>query len=250
MKLRTACVLIPLALLAGVAGWRLLESMQAARGPSALPQVSPEVLTSGGPGRVAHEKVETIPALAGLAGTKVTTPAEVREVLQATRSAKTADRGELVDAALRATDPLVAGNAALALGRLRAFHGDDELLALVSDSRERVRQDAVRACGLDGDASSLPTLERALEQGDATLRPLVLEALGEIGGEHALALIQRVADDEAASRTERVFARAALKRAQDGGKRGPRLILGAPNLESRALRGVHGPTPPNQPSSR
>lgn len=217
MKLRTACLLIPLAYLAGVGGWRLLEGLQAERGPRALAQVPSEVRTSGGSERVAHETMETSPALTGLAERTVTTPAEVREVLQATRSATTADRGELVDAALHATDPLVAGNAALALGRLRAFHGDDALLALVSDPRERVRQDAVRACGLDGDASSLPTLERALEQGDATLRPLVLEALGEIGGEHALALIQRVADDEAASRTERVFARAALKRAQDGG---------------------------------
>lgn len=107
---------------------------------------------------------------------------------------------------------LVAGNAVKALGRLQAFCADAELLALTADGRLRVRQDAVTACGLDGGAAAIPYLEQALATGDASLRPLVLEALGRIGGPMAFTLVQGVAADAGTSTTDRVFARVALER--------------------------------------
>ena len=143
---------------------------------------------------------------------RATTPAEVREVLRITKAATSQDRPALLDAALHAADPLVAGSAVKALGRLHGFTSEPALLALVTDPRLRVRQDAVTACGLDGRAAAIPHLERALATSDAALRPLVLEALGRIGGATARALVQRVAADPDAARTDRVFARAALER--------------------------------------
>ena len=177
---------------------------------SAAPVVPSEVQTSGGaaePPTVAE--VSRVPF--DLSDMHVTTPEEVREVLHITREATAEDRSTLVDAALHAVDPLVVGNAVLALGRLKAFSSDAALLELVSDLRLRVRQDAVRACGLDGRDAALPQLQRALELGDASVRPLVLEALGRIGGTKARALLETVADDRTASKTDRVFARAALR---------------------------------------
>lgn len=140
------------------------------------------------------------------------TPAEVREVLRRTKAAGPKDLPVLRDAALNAKDPLVVGNAVKALGRLGVFNGDADLLALTADDRLRVRQDAVMACGLDGGAAAVPYLERVLATGEASLRPLVMEALGMIGGPAARELVQRVAADVAASRTDRVFALASLQR--------------------------------------
>lgn len=140
------------------------------------------------------------------------TTSEVREVLHMTRAAGPKDLPVLRDVALHSQDPLVTGNAVKALGRLGAFTGDPDLLALTADVRLRVRQDAVMACGLDGGAAAVPYLEGVLATGEASLRPLVMEALGKIGGPAARELVQRVAADVAASRTDRVFALAALER--------------------------------------
>ena len=147
---------------------------------------------------------------------RATTPAEVREVLRITKAAGTRDVPALRHAALHAEDALVVGNAVKALGRLRAFAADAELLALTADDRLRVRQNAVVACGLDGDAAAIPHLERALAAGEASLRPLVLEALGRIGGPQALALVERIAVDPAVSQIDRVFARVALAKMPGG----------------------------------
>ena len=143
------------------------------------------------------------------------TPAEVREVLRLTKEATAANHSALREAALHAQDALVAGNAIKALGRLRLFSADPDLLALIADPRPRVRQDAVAACSLDGRSAAIPGLEKALTTGDAALRPLVLEALGRIGGSAARGLLERVAGDSGSSVTDRVFAHAALARVRD-----------------------------------
>lgn len=141
---------------------------------------------------------------------QATSPQEVRDVLRFTREASKNDRQTLRRAALESADPLVAGNALKALGRLKLLSSDDALLALTADPRQRVRQDAVTACGLDGGAPALVRLEQALATGDATIRPLVLRSLGLIRGEPSRRLIEGVASDPHASETDRAFARAAL----------------------------------------
>lgn len=144
-----------------------------------------------------------------------TNPEEVRAVLRLTRGATAGDRPALLDAALNAEDPLVAGNAVKALGRLKAFASDPVLLALTTDPRLRVRQDAVIACGLDGGAEAIPYLEEAFAEGDTSLQPLIVNALGKIGGAAATKLLERVAADPEVSQTDRVFARAALVRMEN-----------------------------------
>ena len=153
-----------------------------------------------------HEMTAKFPIM------RATNPEEVREVLRLTRGATSSDRPALLHAALTAEDPLVAGNAVKALGRLKILASDPTLLDLIADPRRRVRQDAVIACGLDGSDVAIPYLEKAFAKGDASLQPLIIDALGKIGGPAASELIQRIGSDPQASQTDRVFARAALDR--------------------------------------
>lgn len=82
--------------------------------------------------------------------------------------------------------------------------------AIVTGGSLDVSRTPVTACGLDGGVAALPYLARVLAQDDPSVRPLALDALGKIGGPTARALVEGVASDPQASRTERVFARAAL----------------------------------------
>jgi HEAT repeat protein len=145
---------------------------------------------------------------------EVNSPADVRLVLRYTQNATLEQAAELRRAALESKDPLVAGNALLALGRLRAVAGDDELTALLDDPRQRVRQDAVKALGLSGDQAQVATLAPLLSTADASLRPLVIQALGQLGGERATALLTAIRDDPAEAERDRVFARVALSGAR------------------------------------
>lgn len=206
-------LVVPVVYLAWSGVWRLLESSGPARSTVAPAAISPEVQASG-EGGAQPEAVELVgasPVPTDLSETKVTSPEEVREVLRITREATGADRQALVQAALHAEDALVAGNAILALGRLGAFSSSADLLGLLTDSRLRVRQDAAKACGLDGRVEALPYLEQALEARDEMVRPLVIKTLGMIGGDRARELLERAQADPLASKTDRVFARAALK---------------------------------------
>lgn len=207
-----ACIL-------GLAGWQLMRGESPAVGP--VSQGSAAGVPAEGPAAVSPLATGAVTPVE-LVHMAATTPAGVRDVLRITRSATSSDRAALRDAALHAFDPLVAGNAAKALGRLREFSADADLLALIEDPRPRVRQDAVKACGLDGGAAATPGLQRALATGDPNLRPLVLEALGKIGGPTARALVARVAADRDATATDRVFASAALERiSNDRGRAEP-----------------------------
>jgi len=211
MRLSTMCLAVPIAYLVGLAGWRFWNAPNVLQdGPVVLSTPSEAQAPEGGAG--ARPVIESIATPVPLAEMRVTTPEEVREVLRITGESTLEDRSALMDAALQSEDPLVAGNAVLALGRLQAFSSESALLALVSDPRLRVRQDAVKACGLDSSDSALSHLEGVLEEGDPSVRPLALQSLGRIGGARAETLLRNIADDRAASRTDRVFARAALER--------------------------------------
>jgi len=152
----------------------------------------------------------------GLPPLEATTPEEVREVLRFTREATGDDLPTLRDMALRAEDPLVAGNAIRALGRMGAVAEDPKLVALIEDTRQRVRQEIVVALGLSGSASAVPLLAGVLEStgersaDDDSLRLLAVRALGYIGGERAHDILAAVRDDPNATKAERVFAEEAL----------------------------------------
>lgn len=209
MRLRTLCLTIPLVYLLGSAAWLALEGGTAEESTVEFRLPQTQV-------RAQAEEPEEFDEPELVSATfpieRAETPEQVREVLRLTRGATAEGLPALRDAALNAEDPLVAGNAVKAIGRLGAFNTDAELLALIADPRERVRQDAAMACGLDGRPEAVPHLARVLEEADATLRPLALEALGRIGSAEARELVERVVADPGSSATERVFARAALER--------------------------------------
>ncbi len=144
----------------------------------------------------------------------VTTHASMREVIHSTRSAGTERVPELRRAALNSDDCIVVGNALQALARLGAFARDAELLRLIEDPRLRVRQEAIRAAGISGHSSAVEPLERALA-GGAPIRPLVIEALGRIGGRPSAEILEAVLADTNSSRTDLAFARAAMRRRAD-----------------------------------
>ncbi len=141
---------------------------------------------------------------------QATTPADVRTVRRFCRAADHDDVDALRDAATRSADPLVAGNAMRALGRLGEFAGDAELEALLADDRQRVRQEAVIALGKSGSPAAVEQLLPLLDDGDPMLRPLVLQALGRLGGDEARAVLEGVLADETATEAERALARAGL----------------------------------------
>ena len=140
------------------------------------------------------------------------TPAELRVVVRFCREAVAADATELRSVALSSPDPLVAGNALRALGRLGAVAHDPELIALLEDSRPRVRQEVVIALGASGYPPVVEDLAPLLEEDDAVLRPLVLHALGRLGGARARALLESVLRDRETKEVDRAFARQALAR--------------------------------------
>jgi hypothetical protein len=138
------------------------------------------------------------------------TPAEARMVVRYARSAGGGSVAGLQEMA-RAADPLVAGNAVRALGRLGATPAEGTFEDLLRDARPRVRQEAVMALGSSGGEDAVPALERVLAEGEPDLRPLAIQALGRIGGPRARSALERCIEDPAASEVERAFAREALR---------------------------------------
>jgi HEAT repeat protein len=144
---------------------------------------------------------------------QATTPADVRTVTRFCRKAGEGDVAALRYAATKSDDPLVVGNALRALGRLGAFAGDAELEALLTDERQRVRQEAVIALGYSGSgAAAVERLVPLVEERDPMLRPLALQALGRLGGEQARDVLKSVLSDERSSEAERALAREGLAR--------------------------------------
>ena len=141
---------------------------------------------------------------------KATSPEEVREVVRQTRQASEEDIPALLKAALSSEDPLVAGNAIRALGRLKAVSKDKRLVALLEDPRKRVRQEIVVALGRSEDLRMVDPLLPLLSDEDETLRTLALQALGRLGGRKSRDAIRSVIDSENTTTKVRAFAQAAL----------------------------------------
>jgi HEAT repeat protein len=111
--------------------------------------------------------------------------------------------------ALKSTDPLVAGNAVRALGRLKMVAGDEELVGLLIDERPRVRQEIIVALGKSGWRASVPRLARLVRDDDRTVRLLAIQAIRELGGREADAILREVRNRADATEAERAFARSA-----------------------------------------
>ncbi len=138
------------------------------------------------------------------------TDEEVRDVVLGARRATDADRDSLRRIALDSTDPLVAGNAVRALGRLRAVGDDPELSSLLQDARPRVREEMVVAIGASDDSGAVELLLPLLLEPDGNLRALAMDALGRLGGARARAALDAIARDDGAPAADRVHAQAAL----------------------------------------
>lgn len=119
---------------------------------------------------------------------------------------------ELRRVALGSSDPLVAGNAVRALGRLGAVAGEVDLLRLLSDRRPRVRQEIVMALGASGDPRVLDDLAPMLVAEDPSIRTLAIQAIGRIGSPRARELLTEACQDADRTDVERVFLRNALTR--------------------------------------
>lgn len=177
------------------------ENAPETRGPAVAIQI-PAAVFSGAPG--GSSRVVGFPVM------KATSPEEVREVVRHTRQAKEEDIPALLQAALSSEDPLVAGNAIRALGRLKAFSQDTRLVALLNDPRKRIRQEIVVALGRSQDQRTVDSLLPLLSDEDETLKTLAIQALGRIGGRKARNTIRWVIDNKKTSTKARAFARSAL----------------------------------------
>jgi hypothetical protein len=152
---------------------------------------------------------EEAPQVALLPPAAPVTAAEVREVVQAARTAPRSAAASLRDRALTSPDPLVVGNALRALGAQNLVVRDPALVSLLDDRRPRVRQEVVIALGQSGDPAAVELLAPRLASDDDMLRSLVIQALGRLPGEQAHTLVTSIADDPSASSTDRAFASAA-----------------------------------------
>lgn len=161
-------------------------------------------------GLQAHGAIARVAALA--LPDAATNPQEVRAVVHRCREADDSAVAALREAALRAPDPLVAGNAIRALGRLHAVASPPDLLGLLDDPRQRVRQEMIRALGRGGGPDAVGILLDCVASVADEERPLVLAALGELGDHRARDDVARIAADPTRPLIERVFARTALAR--------------------------------------
>lgn len=135
------------------------------------------------------------------------TPEDVREIVRYCAAAGSDQVADLRRAALESAHPLAVGNALRALGRLTAVMGDSDLMALLADDRPRVRQELVMALGVSGEPAAVPVLAPILES-EPSLRPLVIQALGRLGGDEARAILTAVSPRD---ETERAYLRTALR---------------------------------------
>jgi hypothetical protein len=102
--------------------------------------------------------------------------------------------------ALTAEDPVCAGNAVRALGRLRAVAGDPDLVGLLDDPRPNVRDQLILALGSSGRPEAIELLEPLLRASDRKVRILATQAVGDIGGPRADTLLAEIFADREAKR--------------------------------------------------
>ncbi len=105
-------------------------------------------------------------------------------------------------------DPLVAGRAIAALGRLGSVHDDPELLKHLQDPRPRVRHETIIDLGSSGEKHVVPLLIPILEEKDSQAQLLAITALGQLG---ATASLTELAQAPGTDPTTRAFAKGALQ---------------------------------------
>ncbi|MEM5947285.1 MFS transporter [Spirochaetia bacterium 38H-sp] len=109
-------------------------------------------------------------------------------VLSALRSV-TSERDSLLldDVKERLSDPdeSVRAEAAMALGRLKAYSAVDTLVAELLDEDSPIRLEAARALGAIGDARAVPALIKGLYSDRVDVQRACLSALADIGGDEA-----------------------------------------------------------------
>lgn len=138
------------------------------------------------------------------------TQSDVRAMSAYCETASPDDRSSLREIALHGTNALAVGNAVRALGRLKAVSADSELVALLADPRERVRDETILALGASGDGGVVAKLEPLTRSSDPKVRALAMHSLGRLGGERSEAAIRSVLEGASATTADRAFARAAL----------------------------------------
>lgn len=138
------------------------------------------------------------------------TQADARSMIRFCDRASAGQRNALRETALQAKDPLAAANAVRALGRLGAVLGDAELVALLRDPRERVRDETILALGEGRDEAAVALLAPLAQGDDPKVRTLAIRAIGRAGGGQAESALADVLRRPSATREELAFARAAL----------------------------------------
>lgn len=111
---------------------------------------------------------------------RVESDGDLRVFLREVKAAGREDEDDLRHLALHSKDPLVAGNAIRALGRLGLVAGDEEWTALLDDPRMRVRQEIVRALGQSKDPRVAAVLHRMSNGNDPTLRTIAIHSLAQL----------------------------------------------------------------------
>jgi HEAT repeat protein len=127
-------------------------------------------------------------------------PAGIEALARFCDTAGAEDGPALRRVALAERDPVCAGNAIRALGRLRAVAGDVDLLRLLHDGRENVRDQVIVALGQSGRAETIDVLEPFLRAPDAKTRILAGQAVGDLGGSKADAILKALLDERTAVR--------------------------------------------------
>lgn len=135
-----------------------------------------------------------------------TQPAAVAALVAACNTATASDLAHLRQLAM-SPDPLVAGNAIRALGRIGAVHTDRQLLQRLHDPQPRVRHELIAALGGCGDAAAaVPYLEPLLRGDDEQARMLSISALVQL---RATGPLQRLLHEPSTDAATRAYARAA-----------------------------------------
>lgn len=194
-------------------------------------------VVSGGPAAVARNAAPEEAGLVALDAAAVPLdPAAVRALRAELRAAGVEDASRPEVLARHAADPLVAGNALRAMGRLGMATADRALGELVDDARPRVRQEAIVACGESGDRRHVPRLLQVLHGADEVERALAIRALGRLGGPEAARALFEVERDPEQSETARVFACEALLHLHPGPGDGITRVSAGDGTEVRSSR--------------
>jgi hypothetical protein len=130
--------------------------------------------------RSAPEEAVVAPEHRGALLARAESPEQVRSMVAFCDHATAADRQALRRVALEAEDPLCAGNAIRALGRLQRLADDPDLVRLLHDPRPRVRDETILALGESERSSSIEALSPLLRDPEPKVRVLAARSIARI----------------------------------------------------------------------